>query len=273
MRKVYLLPNLITAFGLACGLFVIFKVNMVEPGSGDYDVMLASSILLLVAALADFVDGAVARAIHAESEFGVIFDSLADVVSFGVAPSVLMLKSLSLEQGTILSFLGALGGMVFSLCAVLRLVRFSVKATLKNKSDEPSLKHFTGLPIDAAAAAAVSANLVLLAPYLEPYFTVTNTMRAIFLSVCMVVLGYLMVSRVKFPSLKVLHFKIPSFHLVFVTVILSILVLYGVFNYFAIVFFLISWVYILLGLILSVTRLIMGKNSKTLQEFDPDSDD
>src|SRR5271168_3017161 len=118
MKQVYLIPNIITAFGLACGLFVIFKVNMVEPGSGTYQVLHASTLLLLVAAFADLLDGAVARVIRAESEFGFMFDSLADAISFGVAPSVLLLKSLSLEQGTGLSFFAMLGALLFSICGV-----------------------------------------------------------------------------------------------------------------------------------------------------------
>src|SRR5580700_1349488 len=120
MRKIYLIPNIITAFGLACGLFVIFKINMVEPGSGLFHVLYVSTLLLLVAAFADLLDGAVARAFRAESEFGVVFDSLADAISFGVAPSVLLLKSLSLEQGTGLSFYAMLGALLFSICGVLR---------------------------------------------------------------------------------------------------------------------------------------------------------
>src|SRR5579862_4673890 len=127
MRKVYLIPNIITAFGLACGLFVIFKINMVEPGSGLFHVLYISVLLLLVAAFADLLDGAIARAFRAESEFGVIFDSLADAISFGVAPSVLLLKTLSLEPGTGLSFLAVLGAMLYSICGILRLVRFNVK--------------------------------------------------------------------------------------------------------------------------------------------------
>ena len=158
MKRVYLVPNIITAFALACGLFVIFKINMLEPGTGDYEVVQTSTFLLLLAAFADFIDGALARAIHAESEFGVIFDSLADAISFGVAPSVLMLKVLSLEQGTSLSFISATAAMVFSVCGVLRLARFNVK-TAEAKA-QPELgadqkRHFTGLPIPAAAAAAV----------------------------------------------------------------------------------------------------------------------
>jgi CDP-diacylglycerol--serine O-phosphatidyltransferase len=127
-RRVYFIPNAITAFALACGLFVIFKINMVEPGEGSYHVLFTSLLVLLVAAVADVLDGAVARIIKGESEFGIIFDSLADAVSFGVAPSVLLLKSLSLEQGTGLSFFAIFGAMVYSICGVLRLVRFNVKA-------------------------------------------------------------------------------------------------------------------------------------------------
>ena len=128
-RQVYLIPNVITTFALACGLFVIFKVNMVEPGEGSYQVLFTSVILILLAAFADLLDGAVARIIRAESEFGFVFDSLADAVSFGVAPSVLLLKSLSLEQGTGLSFFAIVGAMIYSICGILRLVRFSVRTT------------------------------------------------------------------------------------------------------------------------------------------------
>src|SRR3990167_4210415 len=147
MKKLHLLPNVITAFALACGLFVVFKVNMVEPGSGNYQVLYTSLLLLLLAAFADLLDGAIARVIHAESEFGFMFDSLADAVSFGVAPSVLLLKSLSLEQGTLLSFLSATGAMVYSLCGILRLVRFNVKTTEAKGNVELAAaqkKHFTG---------------------------------------------------------------------------------------------------------------------------------
>jgi len=157
MKRVGIVPNVITAFGLACGLFVIFKVNMLEPGSGDYEVVQTSAFLLIVAAFADFMDGALARLFRAESEFGFVFDSLADAISFGVAPSVLLLKTLSLEQGTFLSLFCATGCMVFSVCGVLRLVRFNVKATEAKTNPqlfEDQKKHFTGLPIPAAAAAS-----------------------------------------------------------------------------------------------------------------------
>ncbi len=276
MRQVYLIPNVITAFALSCGLFVIFKVNMVEPGSGLFSVLNVSVILLLVAAFADLLDGAVARAIHAESEFGVVFDSLADAVSFGVAPSVLLLKALSLEPGTGLSFYAMLGCMLYSLCGVLRLVRFNVK-TAEVKGNAAAMadqkKHFTGLPIPASALAAVSANLLLSSPFMEKHLPLSQETKAIILSSIMIVLGYFMVSRWKFPSSKALHFRVPSFQLVFFTVILAVFVIYGVLYFLPVMLFAITWGYILLAWILSLIRLIAGKKSKTLEDFEPEQED
>lgn len=276
MKRVYLVPNMVTAFGLACGLFVIFKINMLEPGSGDYEVVRTSAILLLVAALADFIDGALARAIHAETEFGFVFDSLADAISFGVAPAVLMLKTLSLEQGSFLSFFGATGAMVYSLCGVLRLVRFSVKTTEAKHNSElqaAQKKNFTGLPIPAAAAAAVSANLFFLSPWITGWVEIPNFHRAIILSSVMIFLGYMMVCHLKFPSLKVLHFRIPSFHLAFVSVLLAVFILYGILYFFAEMLVVCSWAYIMTALVLSFIRFMAGKKSKTLEDFEPEPDE
>lgn len=276
MKRVYLLPNLVTAFSLACGLFVIFKVNMLEPGSGDFDVLKTSALILLVAAFADFFDGALARILKAESEFGVVFDTLADSISFGVAPSVLLLKVLSLEQGTPLSFLAATGCMVYSLCGVLRLVRFNVKANEAKGNEAMALaqkKHFTGLPIPAGAAAAVSANLFLHYPLVEKWFPLESTTRAIILAVSMIVIGYLMVCRLKFPSIKALHFRIPSFHLAFLTVVVAVMFLYGMLYLFPFILAAFSWSYVIIGLILALIRFIAGKKSKTLEEYEPEPDD
>ena len=275
MKKTAFFPNVITAFGLSCGLFVIFKINTLEPGIGVYEVIQRSALLLLIAALADLIDGAVARAIHGESEFGFVFDSLSDAICFGVAPSVLMLKSLSLLQGSFLLFFSATGAMVFSLCGVLRLVRFSVKAKEpKNQEDiNAQKKHFTGLPIPAAAISAISINLFFLSPMVTEWISLSHEDRAILLPSVMIFLGYLMVSPLKFPSLKMLRFKIPSFQMVFLLVVAAVSVIYGMLYFFAIILALVSWSYVLVSLILSFIRLIAGKKSKTLEEFEPDHDD
>jgi CDP-diacylglycerol--serine O-phosphatidyltransferase len=276
MRQIYLIPNIITAFALSCGLFVIFKVNMVEPGSALFNVLNVSAILLLVAAFADLLDGAVARAIGGESEFGVLFDSLADAISFGVAPSVLLLKALSLEPGTGLSFYAMLGCMLYSICGVLRLVRFNVKKAEVHSNAQAlaeQKKHFTGLPIPAAALAAVSANLLLASPFVEAYFPMSQEAKSIALSTIMVILGYFMVSRWKFPSSKALHFRVPSFQLVFLTVMLAIFVIYGVLYFLPVMLSVVTWGYIVLGWALSIIRVIAGKKSKTLEDFEPEQED
>jgi len=274
MKKISILPNFITAFGLACGLFVIFKVNMIEPGACCYNVIKAAALFLLLAALADFIDGAVARILHAESEFGVIFDSLSDAISFGVAPSVLLLKSLSLEQGNFLSFFTATGAMVYSLCGVLRLARFNVK-TKEVQNDIIAAKamknNFTGLPIPAAAIAAVSINLLFLSPMAQSFVSEQN--KVIILDVFMILLGYLMVSRWKFPSLKAINFKVWSFQLAFFSVILATFTFFGILYYFSLVLAVLSWGYIFIALILSIVRLIAGRKSKTLEDFEPEPEE
>jgi CDP-diacylglycerol--serine O-phosphatidyltransferase len=187
-----------------------------------------------------------------------------------------MLKTLSLEQGTGLSFFAIAGAMLFSIGGVLRLVRFNVKtAEAKGNRDlmEAQKKHFTGLPIPAAAIAAVSANLFFASPFGQKLFPFSSQTLALILTGVMILLGYFMVSRWKFPSMKMLHFRVPSFQLVFFTVLLAIFVLYGILYYFPIILAVISWGYIVLASILGVIRLIAGKKSKTLEDFEPDEED
>jgi len=276
MRRIYIVPNVITAFALACGLFVIFKVNMIEPGTTSYKALLTSTLLILLASFADFVDGAIARAIHAESEFGFLFDSLSDAVTFGVAPSVLMLKTLSLERGTPLSFFAVIGAMVFSICGILRLVRFNVTmAAVKKlpKYQRKKYRHFIGFPIPAAALTIVGTNLLFSYPKFLEWVNPSEITQVIFMSILSIVLGYLMVSRMKFPSAKFLHFRVPSFQLVFVVALGAFFFLYGALYFFPIALAAAMWLYLLVGLLLLLIRRIVGKQSKTLRDFEPHHDD
>jgi len=276
MKRIHLLPNVITAFGLSCGLFVIFKMNMTGIGEANQQVLIATAGILLLAALADLLDGAVARAMKAESVFGGIFDSLADAITFGVAPSIIVLKSLSIEPGTELSFLMTTGAMVYSVCGVLRLARFNTMGHLAKMNQDPidtQSKNFTGLPIPAAAAAVVSMNLLLVSDEFKSLFSISEQTRAIILFCTLFVIGYFMISRWKFPSLKTLHIRVASFKIVFLTVISAVLIFYGFLHHFALVFFIMSWIYPIVAGVLSVIRLISGKKSKTLEDFEPAPDD
>lgn len=275
MKKVFLIPNVITAFALTCGLFVIFKTSVADPERDLFSLLQASAILLLIASLADLADGAVARLMKAESDFGVQFDSLSDAINFGVAPSLLILKSLTgggVYPGKMETFFVIVATIIYSLCGVLRLVRYNLS---KGKPEQgvDAKKHFTGLPIPAASSAAISAALLLVSPVALEYFPFTVNTRAIILTCVLLILGYFMVSRWKFPSSKALHFRVPSFYLVFATGVFAVLVLYGILDYFTEVYFAVSWLYLLIAWTLSIIRVLAGKRSKTLADFEPDKDE
>lgn len=272
LKRVFLLPNSITAFGLACGLFVIFKTSISDPSKPIFSLLQASAILLLIAAAADVADGAIARLIKAESEFGVQFDSLSDSVNFGVAPPLLILKSLTWGgiPNKITTVFMIIAAMIYTLCGVLRLVRFNVQ---RKKASSGEKKHFTGLPIPAAASCVLSAALILVSPLAEEYFPLSSDARGIILGLILVVIGYFMVSRWKFPSLKALHVRVPSFYLIFATGVFAVLILYGILDYFAEAYFAAAWLYVLLAWTLSLIRIMKGKNSKTLVDFEPEEEE
>jgi CDP-diacylglycerol--serine O-phosphatidyltransferase len=275
-NKIALLPNVVTAFGLSCGLFVIFKMNMAGVGEVNSQILTAVTGILLLAAFADLLDGAIARAIKAESDFGGIFDTLADAISFGVAPSVIILKSLSVIPGTKLSFLVTTAAMIYSLCGVLRLVRFNVNA-LEAKSNidlaKAQKKHFTGLPIPAAAASAVSLNLFLFSEDFRSVWPLSMMTETWILSLALILLGYCMISRWKFPSIKTLEIRVASFRIVFFTVLAAVLIFYGILHYFSLVFLVLSWSYVFIAWTLAVIRMIAGRKSRTLEEFEPEPDE
>lgn len=276
MPRVPVLPNVITAFSLTCGLFVIFKINMTPVGEADLHVLTATAGFLLLSAFADLLDGTVARMLRAESYFGGIFDSLADGITFGVCPPVIVLKSLSILPGTEFSFLMTTGAIVYTVSGILRLARFNVMSLLAK--DNPELtnqgkKNFTGLPIPAAAAAIVSLNLFLVSNEFKAYFTLSEMSRAWILFVALISVGYFMICRLKFPSLKTLHIKVASFQAVFLIALAAVFLFYGIMYHFPVAFILLSWSYILIALILSTIRLIAGRKNQALEDFEPEPEE
>lgn len=139
-RGIYLLPNALTTGALFAGFF-----SIVSGINGHY---IPSAIAVLVAALLDALDGRVARLTHTESEFGVQYDSLSDLVSFGLAPALLTFNWSLSTLGEISSLAGKLGWLaafLFVACAALRLARFNTQAAVADK------KYFQGLASPAAA--------------------------------------------------------------------------------------------------------------------------
>lgn len=274
MRRIQLLPNVITAFGLSCGLFVIFRTAMAGMGEMTPELLTQLCALLLLAALADLLDGAVARAMKAESEFGGFFDSMADGITFGVAPALMVLKSVPLPPGSELSYLIMTAAMIYCVCGILRLVRYNVKDVPQSKLAPLAQQgNFTGLPIPASAAALISLNLFLVSKERAWFGSLTDETRTFILVAALIVLGYFMISRWKFPSFKRLEIKVSSFQIVFLTAAAAVFLFYGLFHHFPFAFLVVSWGYLLVAWTLSIIRLIAGRKSKTLVDFEPEEDD
>jgi CDP-diacylglycerol---serine O-phosphatidyltransferase len=178
-KGVYLLPNLFTTASLFSGfLGIIWAIE------GQF---LYCALAILVSCVLDGMDGMVARLTHSTSEFGVQLDSLADLVAFGVAPAIMVYMWQLQEYGR----LGLLASFLIVACGALRLARFNVQ------SGKVSQKYFIGLPIPAAAC--VLATLVLFSTQ-SPAFL--ENMYGTITLLLVYVLSFLMVSRVRYPSLK-----------------------------------------------------------------------
>lgn len=140
-RGIYLLPNLFTTAALFAGFYAIV--------SATTDRFEAAAIAIFVAMLMDGVDGRVARLTNTQSDFGVQYDSLSDMVSFGLAPALVMYEwSLHgmLEHGWVWAKLGWLAAFIYTAAAALRLARFNSQVEVADK------RYFQGLPSPSAAA-------------------------------------------------------------------------------------------------------------------------
>lgn len=177
-RAIFLLPNMITTMSLFAGF-----VSVVSSLDGEY---MRAALAIIIAGVFDALDGRIARLTKTSSLFGVQYDSLSDSFAFGAAPAVLMYTAVLQPLGRF----GWLGAFLYMACGTLRLARYNVQAQRVGE------KHFTGLPIPAAAGMiAVTVLLVgkdsLTTPVVEAVFIIGAY-----------VLGLLMVSTIPYPSLK-----------------------------------------------------------------------
>lgn len=180
LRKgVYLLPNLFTTGGLFCGFYAIIATL------GETYVFAATAVL--IAMVFDVLDGRIARLTKTSSKFGLEYDSLADLVAFGVAPGVLA-YCWALEPWQAWGWLAA---ALYVTCGALRLARFNVRSESADKT------YFLGLPIPAAAA--VVATAVLLDDFLGGGGGAAKTLTPLLL---VYALAGLMVSNIRYYSFK-----------------------------------------------------------------------
>lgn len=165
------IPNLFTLGNLSLGMIAILLAS-----EGRYSL---AAIMVVVAMLMDGLDGRIARALNAQSDFGKELDSLSDMISFGAAPAYIM-YSVSF-QGTPIA-LAWIVTCLFPICGALRLARFNVRPGIPG--------YFTGLPIPAAGGVLATLSLF------------SKDISAPFMMIATLLLAYLMISSLKYPNLK-----------------------------------------------------------------------
>ncbi len=233
-RHIYLLPNLLTTGGMFSGFYAILAA-----ANGRFE---AACIAVLIAALFDGVDGRVARMTGTTSAFGVQYDSLADLVSFGMAPALVMyhwaLVHMKLD-GQALGKVGWAAAFLYMACAALRLARFNVQAGSSDK------RWFIGLASPAAAATMIGfvwcfSDLRFTGEYLRYVALVLTT-------IC----GLMMVSRVRYFSFKgwPKGEKVPFWFLLMVFIVFI-----AIFIDAPKVIFAVTAVYLLSGPIIAITK-------------------
>lgn len=208
--RIYFLPNLMTAGNLFCGFVAVIKciqahyamrgIDIITPAAST---LFRDAVWFIFGAMAfDALDGRLARMGGRESLFGAEFDSLADVVSFGLAPALMVFfLILSPSQGyPMFQSIGWLLGFVYLLCAAIRLARFNVITNpLLHRSKPESTKDFIGLPVPAAAGTIASLVLFLLNLAAND----RSLQRwALVLPVLLFLIAILMVSTIRYPSGK-----------------------------------------------------------------------
>ena len=177
-RGIYILPSLFTTANLFAGFYAIVQAM---NGAFEY-----APLAIFIAMIMDALDGRIARLTHTESDFGAQYDSLVDMVSFGLAPSLIMYEWALSGMGK----LGWLAAFIFSASAGLRLARFNTQITVVDK------RHFRGLPSPAAAALVVGLVWVMHA------YGVPGKEISIAAMIVTVMAGVLMVSNIRYRSFK-----------------------------------------------------------------------
>jgi CDP-diacylglycerol--serine O-phosphatidyltransferase len=217
--KIYLLPNLMTAGNLFCGFAAALKIlqgALLQVSNPDVasDLFHLAIWFILGAFVFDFLDGRLARLGGRDSPFGREFDSLADIVSFGVAPALLVYRIVLQEFARI----GWVIAFVYLACGALRLARFNVVAANHTGAE----KEFKGFPIPAAAGLIASLTLFML--WLAESERHLGNWKFV-LPPLMLFLSFMMFSRFKYPSFKAVDWKttksIPRFLIISVVLVIT----------------------------------------------------
>jgi CDP-diacylglycerol--serine O-phosphatidyltransferase len=211
-KTLFLLPNMITLSSIFCG-FDSIRVSSTATTDDDYYL---ASLLLVYALFFDMLDGRVARLTKTQSAFGLQIDSLADVISFGVAPSLLVYKWSLAQKGT----LGLVVAFTFAAAGAVRLARFNVLSMGESGAPTKPSKYIVGLPVPGAAGILLSlviANHAIAGDLAGPKYVFGMMILTGFLA-------FLMVSTIRFRSFKDLRLNARTVGLVLFAVVSSAIV-------------------------------------------------
>jgi len=185
-KGIYVLPSLLTLGNLFCGFYAIIILFTHITTPAPHVFFTKAAMLILLAAFLDGIDGKVAKLTNSTSEFGMHLDSIADVISFGLAPGLLVYCWALFSYQRV----GWLPAFLFLICGALRLARFNVQA-----SHHENDKYFKGLPIPMGAL--MIASFVLLKPEIEP-----RSFLSVIIMLMVYGLSYLMISTIPYRSFK-----------------------------------------------------------------------
>lgn len=208
-KGMYILPSLFTAGNMAAGFYAILEV--VHSSSANFGHLDNAAIAIGFAVLFDGLDGRVARMTGTSSEFGKELDSLADVITFGVAPAMLawtwgfhlMQQGVALTDWNIkLTQLGAIAAFLFLMAGASRLARFNITSNPQpSNPGRPGKKYFVGMPIPAGAGVIAAMVHFRRGIPLESWYTAIAWLAMV------AAVGYLMVSTWRFYSFKDIDFS------------------------------------------------------------------
>lgn len=197
-KALFILPNAFTMASIFCGIYAIINTAMHSGAEALYH----SAMAVFFAGFFDMFDGRVARLTKTQSEFGMEFDSLADVISFGVAPAVIVYRWALWPIGPI----GIVAAICFAACGAIRLARFNVLA----RRPEVSSDFFMGLPIPIAASMLVALVIA--------HFRIFEGMpvtRHVLVLALVITLAFLMVSSISFWTFKNVKFGRKTIYILF----------------------------------------------------------
>jgi CDP-diacylglycerol--serine O-phosphatidyltransferase len=254
-KSLFILPNLFTLSSIFCGFYAIVLAGTAPSQDNFY----RASLLIIFAMFFDMIDGRVARLTRTQSAFGMEIDSLADVVSFGVAPALLVYSWSLAPLGT----LGVFVCFAYVACGAIRLARFNVLATDTSGRQKKPSKYILGLPIPGAAGILVS--LIAANHAMNGQLAVARVPVA----AMMIALSFFMVSTIKFRSFKDLGLSWRTGLLVVLAVGSGVVMAITVHVAVALGWMLTSYVAIgLVETILGLVRRLSGTPAKT-EEEDP----